>query len=274
MTSTPVSFAATTATTAGTGGAKAFGSLRPTQDHASLRLHQPSPDGTLSMPGPEYDHIDFQFNPKDLTVGKAASWARETAKDNKTSGPPQYKGPQPSKLTLEMFFDASAKQDNSVVAVVEKLISCCMPTTESLQKKKGSPPWVRFRWGTLTGFLSYVSSVSVKYTLFTSTGTPIRATCTVSLEELAGEPPKGNPTSGGLAPRRVHVLTAGDTLAGVAYAEYGDPARWRDVARVNEIDDPMRLAPGTRLLLPSPDELHRTPGRIGTYGDVEVAHAR
>ena len=270
MTSAPIAFAATTA------GAKptTFGDMRPTQDHASLRLHHPSPDGTLSEPGAEFDHIDFQFNPKDLTVAKTASWARQTAKGNKSSGPPQYNGPQPSKLTLEMFFDASAKQDNSVVAVVEKLFACCVPTTESYEKKKGSPPWVRFRWGTLTGFLSYIGSVSVKYTLFTSTGTPIRATCTVTLEELAGEPPKGNPTSGGLLPHRVHVLTAGDTLAGVAYAEYGDPARWRDVARVNEIDDPLRLRPGTRLLLPSADELHMTPRRRAMRGDVEVARAR
>jgi hypothetical protein len=268
--SAPVSFAATTAGTAPT----AFGGIRPTQDHASLRLHNPSPDGTLSKPGPEFDHIDFQFNPKDLTVAKTASWARQTAKDAKSSGPPQYNGPQPSKLTLEMFFDASAKQDNSVVAVVEKLFACCVPTTDSQVKKKGSPPWVRFRWGTLTGFLSYIGSVSVKYTLFTSTGTPIRATCTVTLEELAGAPPKGNPTSGGLTPHRVHVLTAGDTLAGVAYAEYGDPARWRDVARVNEIDDPLRLRPGTRLLLPSPDDLGSTPGRVAARGELEVARAR
>jgi hypothetical protein len=255
-------------------GPQPFSGLRPSQDHASLRLHQPSPDSTLSEPGAEYDSIDFQFNPRDLTFAKTASWARETAKGNQWSGPPQYKGPNPSKLTLEMFFDASARQDNSVVEAVEKLFSCCVPTDESYQKKKGSPPWVRFRWGTLTGFLYYVASVSVKYTLFTSTGTPIRATCTVTLEELAGEPPKGNPTSGGLTPRRVHVLTAGETLAGVAYGEYGDPARWRDVARVNEIDDPLRLRPGTRLLLPTADELHRTPHRVGTYGDVEVARAR
>jgi nucleoid-associated protein YgaU len=270
MTSTPVAMAATS-----TGGAAGgSGDVRTTHDHASLRLHHAVPGTTIPKPGPEYDRIDFQFNPKDLTVAKAASWARKPAKDSARSGPPQYNGPEPSKLTLEMFFDASEKQDNAVVSVVDKLFSCCVPTDESLQRNQGSPPLVLFRWGTLTGFVAYVRSVSVKYTLFTATGTPIRAVCTVTLEEMAAEPSKQNPTSGGLSPHRVHVVTAGETLAGVAYGEYGDPARWRDVARVNEIDDPMRLRPGTRLLLPAPAELHRTPRRVGVLGDVEVARAR
>ena len=277
MASIDIAFAATSTVTAaksGTGtSAQPYVESRPTHDHASLRLLQPGQNGSLK-PGPEFDRINFQFNPKDLTVAKTANWGFETGKTSSKGAPPQYKGPEPAKLSLEMFFDASEKQDKSVVTIVNKLLSCCVPTPTSLDQNKGSPPWVRFQWGTLTGFVAYIKSVSVKYTLFTSTGIPIRATCTVSLEELAGEKEKQNPTSGGLTPHRVHVLTAGDTLAGVAYAEYGDPALWRDVARVNEIDDPLRLRPGTRLLLPVADELHLTPRRFGTYGDVEVAHAR
>ena len=43
-------------------------------------------------------------------------------------------------------------------------------------------------------------------------GLPIRATCQVTLEELAGDAPKQNPTSGGLVPHRVHQVVAGDSL--------------------------------------------------------------
>ena len=78
---------------------------------------------------------------------------------------------------------------------------------------------------------------------------------TVTLEELAGEAPKQNPTSGGLVPHRVHELVAGDTLAGIAYAEYGNPNLWRAVADLNHIDDPMRLRPGQRLMLPTVETL-------------------
>lgn len=228
---------------------------RPTLQHAYLQIFEPSKDGSLSQPGPKMHTIDFQFNPKELTLAKTASWSRETAKGNKKSSPPQYKGPQPSKLSLEMFFDASDKQDNSVVKTVEKLFACTVPTDSSLQQKKASPPWATFRWGGLTSFMGYISSVSAKYTLFTAEGIPIRATCTVALEELSGDAPKQNPTSGGVVPHRVHQVVEGDSLAAIAYQEYGKPALWRLVAEVNRIDDPMRLRPGSRLLLPALEEL-------------------
>jgi hypothetical protein len=254
MGSSPVAFDATA-----TGGTALDAHGRPKLEHAYLLLHEPSPDGKLSKPGPEIGKIEFQFNPKELSLSKSASWSRDAGKGNKKSGPPQYLGPQPSKLALEMFFDASDTQDASVVKRVEKLFACCVPTAPSHQKDKGSPPWILFRWGGLTGFLSYISSVTAKYTMFTAGGTPIRAVCTVNLEELAGEPPKQNPSSGGLVPRRVHVLVEGDTLPVLAYQEYGDPGLWRAVAEVNGIDDPMRLRPGTTLLMPAAEDLAATP---------------
>jgi len=41
---------------------------------------------------------------------------------------------------------------------------------------------VKFKWGGITSFPAYVTSVSAKYTLFSADGTPIRAVCTVSLQ--------------------------------------------------------------------------------------------
>lgn len=240
---------------AAAGGAKGAPGDHPKLEHAFLEVHEPSKDGSFAQAGPLMYKVDFQFNPKELALTKGASWTREPAKGSKKSSAPQYQEPQPSKLTLEMFFDASATQDSSVVKAVEQLFRCCVPTDASHQRKKESPPWVTFRWGALTGFLAYVSQVQAKYTLFTPSGVPIRATCTVTLEELSGETPKQNPTSGTLVPHRMHVVVEGDSLPAIAYDEYGDPALWRTVAATNGIDDPMRLRPGTTLLLPAIDEL-------------------
>jgi hypothetical protein len=249
MSASPVGFDAAQAGSPGAAGG------RPNLQHAYLLVHEPSSDGSLAAPGGQMFKLDFQFNPKELQLTKAASWKREQAKGNKTASPPQFTGPQPSKLTLEMFFDASAKQDTSVVKTVEKLFTLTVPTETSLTSKKASPPWVIFRWGGLTGFLAYVSQVQAKYTLFTAEGVPIRATCQVTLEELAGEAPRQNPTSGGLVPHRAHTVVEGDSLPAIAYREYGQPVLWRAVAELNGIDDPMRLRPGTRLLLPPAEEL-------------------
>jgi nucleoid-associated protein YgaU len=45
-------------------------------------------------------------------------------------------------------------------------------------------------------------------------------------------------------------VVAGDTLASVAYAEYGDPNGWRRLAEANDIDDPLRLRDGVVLHVP------------------------
>ena len=139
---------------------------------------------------------------------------------------------------------------------VEALLSCCVPTEESIGHKKPSPPIVVLHWGSTASFPAFVTSVSAKFTLFSSDGTPIRAVCSVQMEEMPGEEfRKQNPTSGSYDVRRVHRTVAGDSLASVAFAEYGDPTAWRALAAFNEIDDPLRVPTGTLLLLPTPEEL-------------------
>ncbi len=228
---------------------------RPQVDKASLQLFETKPADGGSRRGASLGKIDFQFNPKEVTIAKTAKWEREPARDKKSAGPPEFKGAEPCKLTLEMFFDATGNHDGSVVEAVEKLFSCCVPTDATIGKKKSAPPLVVFTWGKITSFGAFVTSVSAKFTLFAPDGTPIRATCAVSLEEMPGDPPRQNPTSGGYAVRRSHHLVAGDTLAHVAYQEYGDARLWRTLAEYNGIDDPLRVRSGTDVLLPAIEDL-------------------
>ena len=53
----------------------------------------------------------------------------------------------------------------------------------------------------------------------------------------------------------MHRMVVGDSLASVAYAEYGDATLWRPLARFNSIDDPLRIPDGTTILVPSAAEL-------------------
>jgi nucleoid-associated protein YgaU len=251
--SSPVTF-----TSAGSQPPAAYGSGEPAPNNlqrALLDVRKPPQSGGTGQPGAQMFEIKFQFNPKELSLSKNAKWARDPQRNAKKSGPPEFKGSDPCKLTLEMFLDATDKMNDAVVKKVEQLFTCCVATEESRQHGKGSPPWVIFKWGGMTGFPAYVASVTAKYTLFTPSGTPVRAVCTVNLEEIAGELSGQNPTSGALAARDTHVLVAGDSLASVAFRAYGDAGKWREIADANDIDDPMRLRPGTRLLVPALEEL-------------------
>jgi hypothetical protein len=249
MSAAPMSF--TAAATSSSGAAAPPAKF----EHACLELYDPPSGGGTASLGAKRGRIDFQFNPKELSLSKSAKWKREAQRGAPKSGVPEFTGSDPCKLSLEMFFDATRTKENTVVKSVEELFRCCAPTAESLQAKKGSPPWVVFRWGGLTGFPAFVSSVAVKYTLFTPSGTPVRAVCTVSIEEIAGELGGQNPTSGALAAREAHVAIVGETLPSIAYKRYGDPNLWRGLAEANGIDDPMRLPAGMTLLIPAAEEL-------------------
>ncbi|GIG59136.1 peptidase M23 [Longispora fulva] len=218
---------------------------------AFLERREPPPGGGTAAPSSTViDTIDFQFNPKELNLTKAAKWGRNPQAKAKKAGPPEFLGSEPAKLSLELFFDATEKMDDAVVNAVEKLFSCTVP-----YKKFPTPPWVIFHWGGLTSFAGFLKTVTAKYTLFTPGGMPVRAVCTASLEEISGEQGGQNPTSGALAARDVHVVVAGDTLQSVAHRAYGNAALWRAVAEANGVDDPLRLAPGRRLLVPGMEEL-------------------
>ncbi|HEY0698239.1 MAG TPA: LysM peptidoglycan-binding domain-containing protein [Micromonospora sp.] len=256
MSASPVTFSA-----AGGPGAGRGGGPPPQLTHAYLQLHEPPRNGGTASPGAELDRIPFQFNPRELALSKTAKWKRDAQRNAKKSGVPEFTGADPCKLTLEMFFDATDTMDSSVVRRVEQLFACCVPTDASRDQKKGSPPWVVFHWGGMVGFPAFVASVTAKYTLFTPGGTPVRALCTVTLEEISGEQQGQNPTSGSRTARSVHLVVAGDSLQSIAQATYGRPSLWREIAEVNGIDDPMRLRPGRTLLVPALEEIEAAGGR-------------
>ncbi len=248
----PITF--TSAGTPAAGGG--YGSGAPSNlKHAKLSVHRPPKAGGTAKPGDLMHSIDFQFNPKELSLSKNAKWNREAQPNAKKSGPPEFKGPDPCKLALEMFLDATDTMSDKVVKTVEQLFACCVATDDSRKQGKGSPPWVIFSWGAMVGFPAYVASVTAKYTLFTPAGLPVRAVCTVNLEEISGEQGGQNPTSGALAARDSHLLVDGDSLHSLAFREYGDAELWRVIAVANEIDDPMRVRPGRRVLVPALEEL-------------------
>jgi len=62
--------------------------------------------------------------------------------------------------------------------------------------------------------------------------------------------PAQNPTSGGVGGERQWTVRAGDTLTGIAYAEYGDPNAWRRIADANRLTQVRRLRPGIVLEIP------------------------
>jgi len=211
---------------------------------ASLTILEPKAGGAMT----ELDHFEFPFNPKEWAVTHTAEWKTETTK--KSVAPPEFKGPKPSSASVEIFLDESDKDGGDISKTVKRLKTLVAPDPSSVSGNKPSAPHVLFEWGEAIRFKGYVTSVAVKYTMFRGQGTPIRGTVTVAMQEFPQPDQKQNPTSGGVVGHRTHRLVAGDSLASVAYAEYGDPNQWRRLADANDIDDPLRLRDGVVLRVP------------------------
>ncbi|MFE4513872.1 tail protein X [Kitasatospora sp. NPDC056783] len=228
---------------------------------ATLRVYEPPAD-IAAGPGGVIAELRFQFNPATLELAKSAQWQPGRAVGFERTSPPQFLNAEPRVLRLRILLDSSEQPSRADVRRrVDTLLACCEPTPASLGRKAPSPPWVRLEWGShrTIGFEACVTSVDVGYTMFSPDGEPLRAVCSLTLQEIPGQTKGQNPTSGALTARRVHRSVAGDTLESLAWREYGDAGAWRVIAAANGIDDPMRLPAGTTLLLPAAEELDHDP---------------
>ena len=204
--------------------------------------------------------LEFQFNPTKYSVTRSASWTHAPKSAGITDTAAQYVGESsPAEIKIDdVLFDAFEKKIGDVSPDVKKLLDWTKPTADSITKKKPQPPILAFDLGgnpAIDEFKGYLESVTATYTMFNKSGKPIRAKCSISLKSVTKLGKKSqNPTSGALESRRSHLLVEGESLHSIAYAEYGLASYWRALAAFNEIDDPMRLRPGSRILLPTAEE--------------------
>lgn len=210
----------------------------------------PTEGGPASIP----HRLDCTYNPTTLKVSGGADWRagedQAGARDVTTA---QFSKSKPRSLSVELFLDEREGRRGNVVEQVETLFAWTRPRQ---YQERIRAPYLRFQWGSQPYFHCYLTDVNVTYKLFRQDGTPLRASVTVSLTEVVDPSAvqSQNPTSGGPGGRRAHTVAQGESLPSIAHAHYGRPALWRGLAVFNAIDDPLRLRPGQRVLIPTATE--------------------
>jgi hypothetical protein len=100
-------------------------------------------------------------------------------------------------------------------------------------------------------FNCIMESIKQRFTLFSPSGTPLRATLNIVLREYKTLDDQLEQLRLASPDRtHVHALQQGETLAAVARRHYDSPRDWRAIAAANNIDDPRRLDPGVFLRVP------------------------
>jgi hypothetical protein len=196
--------------------------------------------------------VEFQFNPETIGFTKAAEWKEDATQSNADAPVRQFIGTKPLELNLKMVLDDATSTGSTVAQRVNQLLAWTNPVPNSSPPR---PHNLRFEWGQLQiglnkFFQCHCQSVAVEYLLFTTEGTPTRATATVKLVGLPTKVAGQNPTSGALRPLRSETLLPGDDLAVLSHRQYGSTRHWRALAELNGIDNPFRPPIGRELVLP------------------------
>jgi len=215
-------------------------------DHAEIR--------NLDTKGPP---IKCLFNPKEYAFTKTNQW--KSAANKATNVPSmEFGGGEPATLTMQLFFDTydtTEKPKDVRKEYTDAIWELMMVDTKHKDPRshKNQPPKVHFQWGKAWAFDAVIKSLKQNFTLFLSDGTPVRATLDVTFQQVKDAKlfPKQNPTSGGEGGERLWTVNEGDSLAWIAYQEYGDAGQWKRIAEANRLPQVRRLPPGMVLEIPN-----------------------
>jgi len=206
--------------------------------------------------------VFFMFNPSKYTVKRSLEWSMGGQMGVDVPDAQFAKG-KGRTIQLELFADEyESGPRGTVLGFVQKLESLTLVNQANKgDGTKARPPQLLFGWGDAPKLKVVITSLDVTYTLFHPGGLPARATISLGLQEVKKvEGPTDesstqnvttpqNPTSGGEAGRRSHVVLPGETLDLIAYQELGDTRRWAHIAETNGIDNPFAIRPGQSLTI-------------------------
>lgn len=200
------------------------------------------------LPKPPIPTLVCRYNPKSLTITGGTEWQEPESSAQRGTPSIQFKSTKARTLSVDLMIDLFFLPYGNVDWELKALQDWC--TSRKSPLGQVSAPYLRFQWGESRYFKCVLSDYTIKHTLFSKSGAPMRAEVSVTLTEVMDALGGTNPTSGGDGGERAHMVRTGDTLHSIAHQTYGQPRLWRGLAAFNGIDDPRRLAAGTVVSLP------------------------
>jgi nucleoid-associated protein YgaU len=188
------------------------------------------------------EEIKVMFNPSEYTVSADANIGSKEKK-------PFFNEITLNDFKVKLIFDTYEKKAD-VRKLTNKIGKLVMPTISGKKIKK--PPICLFIWGKVI-YKGIISNISEKFTLFLSTGIPVRAELEVTFKALV-TPEQDLKNKGMDACRKVWTVKSGDRLDLIANETLKDPALWRMIAKENNIDNPLSFPKnsdiGRMLIIP------------------------
>jgi len=206
---------------------------------------------TIKSVIPDEPAFEVIFNPNQYQIVKNNTFSEEKVA-GRSSPHVEWSSGSARTFTTTLFFDTYDPQRTSRAPIKDSDVRTYIQQITKLQEiSQGlhAPPICQFSWGNFV-FIGYLEKATVAYTLFLSSGVPVRATVHVAFKEyILSEAERRKLQSANYA--KHYVVRPGDTLTSLAAREYEDPTNWRPIARENNIDDPLSIRAGQTLILPA-----------------------
>lgn len=188
--------------------------------------------------------FDVMFNPEEYSLNKDNNYAAQAIPG---LGSPilQFVHGNLRTLEMELFFDTTDARTD-VRAETQKVVDLL-----KIDADLHAPPVLRVAWGSLQ-LRCVLARAGQKFIKFLDDGRPTRARVTVSFSEFIDPEREAKEVSRQTADySKGYTVQDGDTLAGIAFRFYANPALWRPLAIANGLDDPRALVAGQALQVPS-----------------------
>lgn len=141
--------------------------------------------------------VSAQYNPKELQIDQSVPWSKKNAANQANSAEGgsseggielEFTGAEGRTMSVELLFDGYEGGDRAVdvageIKKLETMASVRFPKDPDEDKRR--PHRCVISWGErgMPSFKCVIESISTKYSMFSSDGVPLRATCTVKLKE-------------------------------------------------------------------------------------------
>lgn len=209
---------------------------------------------TATFNDADEDALTCDFNPTEYSVDKGNAYSEATI-PGLDSPLIQFTHGNVRTLTLELLLDSYTYSEDGKPKDLRKTHLPKIDKMLLVDSEFHAPPPCKVHWNSLM-FVGVLQDAKKRFVLFSEEGFPVRARVTLTFKEYipldvqVKTTPHHSPDR-----RKAREFLQGDSLWRIAHDVYGDAALWRALAASNHLNDPFRIDPGHRLIIPPIDEL-------------------
>lgn len=207
--------------------------------------------GKVSVDGEK--QFTVMLNPSNFDDSSSISYNKDKS-FGQAAQTPRFGAVGPKKISFQVMLDGTGVFNNCLTGSTPKSVKDQIKDLKDLvyqyDGSKHSPNVVQLLWGSFL-FYGCLENMKESYTVFKSSGEPLRANITLTFTEYK-TPQEVSKEANLSSPDLTHIVEVveGDTLMLLCNRFYKDSSYYPEVARINGLTSFRNLKPGMKIKFP------------------------